>query len=58
MGRQARLKKNRQDSSGQSQPPDTTEPTQFVKQIQQQGYNLKQAQRSPELPDDRPEPQV
>lgn len=58
MGKQARLKKIRQDSSGQPQPPSPTEPTQFVKQIQRQGYNLQQVQRSPELPDNNPEPQV
>lgn len=58
VGRQARLKKIRQEASEQPPVPESSEPTQFVKQLERQGYNLKQIQRSPELPNDNPEPEL
>ncbi|MEC4803530.1 MAG: hypothetical protein SAJ12_18040 [Jaaginema sp. PMC 1079.18] len=54
MGRQAKQKKLRQTQT----PTESTETTQFVRQLQRQGYNLKQAEHSPEIPEDKPEPQV
>ncbi|MDY7015220.1 MAG: hypothetical protein SVX43_16810 [Cyanobacteriota bacterium] len=58
MGRQARLKKRRHAPEAQSHTAPPPDPKQFVKEFQQQGYNLKQAVRSPDLPDNNPEPEV
>ncbi|MCW6038586.1 hypothetical protein K4A83_20250 [Spirulina subsalsa FACHB-351] len=54
MGRKAKLKKTRSITP----PPPPPSPTQFVKQLNQQGYQFNQIQHSPELPDSKPEPEV
>ncbi len=56
MGRKAKLKKIRREAD--SQPPSPKpeanfEPTQFVEQLKTQGYQLRQSQRSPELPEQK-----
>lgn len=62
MGRQAKLKKDRRDAKlsppSDSTPPLDAEPTQFVQQLEQQGYHLQQAIRSPELPDQHVNPKL
>jgi hypothetical protein len=58
MGRQARLKKIRHNRDAQPPIQPESEPTQFVKELQRKGYNLKQIERSPELPNENPEPEV
>ena len=56
MGRKAKLKKARRDASSDeaslSQPEMQADsnPTEFVRQLEKQGYNLQQVERSPELP--------
>ncbi|MFW6295830.1 MAG: hypothetical protein ACOC04_01435 [Halothece sp.] len=59
MGRKAKLKKmrreNPQDSSASKPELDST---QFVKQLERKGYQLKRMQHSPELPDNNPKPQL
>jgi hypothetical protein len=58
MGRQARLKKIRHEVEANPEASPNVDPAQFVKQLKQQGYNLQQIERSPELPNDNPEPQL
>ncbi|MFP4006799.1 MAG: hypothetical protein ACLFV6_02160 [Spirulinaceae cyanobacterium] len=52
MGRQAKRKQIRQTQT------ESTESTQFVRQLQRQGYNLSQAEHSPEIPEEKTDPQV
>lgn len=54
MGRQAKRKQIRQNQT----PNESTESTQFVRQLQRQGYNLNQAEHSPEIPEEKTDPQV
>jgi len=58
MGKQAKLKQQRrqQQANPVAQSPETDE--QFVKQLQRQGHRLDSSDRSPTLPENRPEPQV
>ncbi len=62
MGRKAKLKKIRREASAQKSSSaaakTTYEPTNFVKQLEIQGYQLDRIKRSPELPDRRVDPQV
>ncbi len=64
MGRKAKIKKakrqavNQELSAPQSQPDEKLQPTQFVRQLESQGYALKKIERSPDLPSDRAEPQI
>lgn len=60
MGRQAKFKKMRKqaDSQTPAQFPEYLDSTQFVQQLTQEGYSIHQAQRSPELPSPRVNPQV
>jgi len=64
MGRKAKLKKVRREA-----PPDDAlvpqpeieidrDPTKFVQQLEKQGYNLQQVERSPELPSRQQKPQL
>lgn len=63
MGRKARLKKARQQGTESNSKYDST---QFVKQFEQMGYRLKSKpqkqsdaeQFSPEIPEDKTEPQL
>ena len=55
MGKKAKLKQLRREakdkaSEVEAKPLQNFEQTQFVEQLKQQGYNLKQIQQSPEIP--------
>lgn len=59
MGRKAKLKQLRRQSQGQPQSSVSTQPphfesTQFVQQLQVEGYKLDQAQHSPDVPLPKP----
>ncbi|MGK7877370.1 MAG: hypothetical protein AB4426_29955 [Xenococcaceae cyanobacterium] len=64
MGRKAKLKKIRREAiaqsgaSSQSQNQTDSDPNKFVQQLERQGYQLGQIERSPELPEQRRKPQV
>ncbi|HEY9813763.1 MAG TPA: hypothetical protein V6D31_09535 [Candidatus Sericytochromatia bacterium] len=61
MGRKAKLKKIRKETVEPPTSLDLTQaddPTKFVQQLGKQGYNLQQIQRSPELPNQKVDPQV
>jgi hypothetical protein len=58
MGRKAKIKKNRQQSTANPETNNNYQSTQFVKHLEKLGYPLKQIERSPELPVDKPEPQL
>ncbi len=61
MGRKAKLKKIRKETVENPTSSDLTQaddPTKFVQQLRKQGYNLQQIQRSPELPNQKVEPQI
>jgi len=62
MGRSAKRKKIRQTAKETGQLSDTSanrnQPTHFVRQLERQGYHLKQIERSPELPEQKVDPQV
>lgn len=61
MGRKAKLKKQRQENISSSEQNSVIQDkqTQFVKQMQRQGYSLKHNQlHSPHIPDDYIEPEV
>ena len=63
MGRKAKLKKQRKEKlKTKNQASENTSKynsTQFVEQIQRQGYSLKQnTLNSPQMPDDYIEPQI
>ncbi len=55
MGKQSKLKQKRQDlkqNPPQPLPPEVDQdPTHFVDKMKQQGYQLKQTNRCPEVPD-------
>ncbi len=55
MGRRAKLKKIRKE---QQQKPKAASSDNFIQELGKQGYNLSEIQRSPEVPEDKPEPQV
>ena len=55
MGKRAKLKKMRKE---QQQKPKAASSDNFIKELGKQGYNLSKIQRSPEVPEDKPEPQV
>ena len=58
MGRKAKLKQTRKESKKQPQNQIENNPNKFVDQLQRQGYQFNNIQHSPELPEDKPEPQV
>jgi Holliday junction resolvasome RuvABC DNA-binding subunit len=58
MGKKAKIKKIRQESSKISSINNQYESTQFVEQLTQLGYQLEQIKRSPEVPVDKAEPQL
>ena len=61
MGRKAKIKKARKQASKQkcAQPQPKNDNTKFVRQLERQGYQLKNnIQRSPELPDNKVDPQL
>ncbi|MBP0005524.1 MAG: hypothetical protein J7642_17720 [Cyanobacteria bacterium SBC] len=61
MGRKAKLKKLRRDEKLKPEIPTplpTFDETQFVTNLERQGYSLKQGDRAPEIPQSGAEPQV
>lgn len=62
MGRKSRQKKAKREAAAQPPSPQLQEndpqPTEFVRQLERKGYSLSQIQRSPELPNDKVDPQV
>lgn len=54
MGRQAKLKQQRRQASenpkDSAAPPAHFDQTQFVQQLEHQGYQLQKTQQAPELP--------
>ncbi|GAB4241992.1 MAG: hypothetical protein Kow0049_31010 [Stanieria sp.] len=58
MGKKSRLKKIRQESHSSETQKIQCDSTQFVEQLEQLGYRLKQIQRSPELPQQNIEPKI
>ncbi|HEY9850082.1 MAG TPA: hypothetical protein V6D28_11525 [Leptolyngbyaceae cyanobacterium] len=63
MGRKAKIKQQKRlasenRSSEQTKPIAEFDRTEFVQQLKVQGYNLEQIQRSPEIPENRPKPQL
>lgn len=55
MGRQAKQKQQRRSATSQPAEPKSTD---FKQQLEKQGYQFDQIQRAPELPDDKPQPQI
>lgn len=55
MGKKAKLKQTRREESSTEHK---TNPRHFVEDLQRQGYELKQVKRSPEIPQEKIDPQV
>ncbi|MEO0948620.1 MAG: hypothetical protein AAFY11_10855 [Cyanobacteria bacterium J06641_5] len=60
MGRQAKRKKQRQQDRAENTAPTPAQGLHFMEQMQRQGYasDPEPADRAPELPETRPEPQI
>jgi hypothetical protein len=58
MGKKSRLKKIRKESSSTDNQSKQLDSTQFVEQLEKLGYQFKQLQRSPELPQQNIEPKL
>ncbi|MDJ1179807.1 hypothetical protein PJF56_13120 [Roseofilum sp. BLCC_M91] len=60
MGRKAKLKHQRHHSQSPKPKPESgpLETTDFVQEIQQQGYQLKQSKTAPEIPQNQIKPQL
>ena len=63
MGKQAKLRKMRQQaqenpSQESTQTPQETDPKNFVKNFEQQGYKLSESLSSPEIPNKDTKPQI
>ena len=58
MGKKSRLKKIRKESLSNEIKNQPSDSTQFVRELQHLGYQLKQIQRSPELPQQNTEPKI
>lgn len=57
MGKQAKLKHKKKAAVTSSQPQ-KSDPNQFIQDIEKCGYQLKQIQHSPVIPETKIEPQV
>jgi len=55
MGRQAKLRQQRQQQPATPPPANAQD---FVKDLERRGYSRHEIARSPDLPDDRAQPQV
>ena len=55
MGKKAKLKQTRREQKPLEQE---IKPTHFVKDLQRQGYELEQVNRSPEIPQEKIYPQI
>jgi len=60
MGRQAKRKKQRQQDRTENATPAPAPDLHFMEQMQRQGYSSdpEAADRAPEIPETRPEPQI
>ncbi|WP_413162582.1 hypothetical protein ACL6C3_26295 [Capilliphycus salinus ALCB114379] len=63
MGKQAKLRKIRQQaqenpSKESTQSPQESDPKNFVKNFEQQGYKLSESLSSPEIPNKDTKPQI
>ncbi|AFZ34163.1 hypothetical protein Sta7437_0562 [Stanieria cyanosphaera PCC 7437] len=58
MGKKSRLRKMRKESHSSENQTTQRDSTQFVEQLEQLGYRLKQIQRSPDLPQQNIEPKI
>lgn len=58
MGRKAKLKKLRRELQTNPETEKQSSSTQFVKELNKLGYQLKEIQRSPEVPKENIEPQL
>ncbi|MGK7898980.1 MAG: hypothetical protein AB4372_36540 [Xenococcus sp. (in: cyanobacteria)] len=56
MGKKAKIRKKRREQMNHSPELETTNPDNFIKQIEKVGYRKEQIQRSPEVPRDDIEP--
>jgi hypothetical protein len=56
MGRKAKLKKLKKEANHLEN--NSLDNREFVKKIEDQGYNFKQIRRSPEIPTEHIEPQI
>lgn len=58
MGRKAKIKQARKKASQQPKSESPQDANSFVKELGRKGYQLKNIQRSPELPNHKIDPQV
>lgn len=58
MGKKAKLKKLRRELKANPETKKTSSSTQFVEELNQLGYQLKQIERSPEVPNNHIEPKL
>jgi hypothetical protein len=60
MGRKAKLKKIRREAPppGDAPPVEPEEPTNFVREMDHQGYHLKQTIPAPDIPESQMEPKA
>ena len=58
MGKKAKIRKKRREQINNSLDLETTNPPNFIKQIEKVGYRIDKIQRSPEMPKDEIEPIV
>ena len=56
MGKKAKIRKKRREQINNSLDLETTNPHNFIKQIEKVGYRINKIQRSPEMPKDDIEP--
>ena len=58
MGRKAKIKQGRKKAAQQPKLASPQDANSFVKELGKQGYQLKNIQRSPELPNNKVDPQI
>ena len=58
MGRKAKLKKQRHQLRNNKSDVAASQPQNFIKQMNQEGYRLEKIQQSPDIPQENIEPQV
>lgn len=59
MGRQSKRKQIKRETTSQSKSSEaSSNPNQFISQIEEQGYRFEKIDRSPDIPQDKIEPEV
>ena len=59
MGRQSKRKQIKKETPSSSQSSEaSSHPNQFISQIEKQGYRFEKIDRSPDIPQDKIEPEV